>query len=146
MYAATRDGGLEVLILMASVSVLVSAAHVSVLVSEVPASSTGSREPASVSKPASRPSLDGLGLGLGLGCRVSVLVSEVLASTTTLFGILSEGNEHQNLKILRAPYFFSESSMAYLVRHGKKCQQNTIINPWNAVVEEKELNAPKDET
>ena len=57
------------LISMASVSVLVSAAHVpvSVLVSEVPALSTGSREPASVSRPASRPNLDGLGLGLGLG-------------------------------------------------------------------------------
>ena len=50
-------------------SVLVSAAHVSVsvLVSEVPALSTGSREPASVSRPASRRNLDGLGLGLGLG-------------------------------------------------------------------------------
>ena len=75
-----RDGGLEDrpqswgrprdLILMASVSVLVSAAHVSVLVSEVPALSTGSREP----RPASRPNLDGLGLGhpclgLGLGLR-----------------------------------------------------------------------------
>ena len=59
------------LILMASVSVLVSAAHVSV--SEVPALSIGSREPASVSRPASRPNLDGLGLGhpclgLGYGC------------------------------------------------------------------------------
>ena len=76
---AIRDGGLEDrprsrgrprhLILMASVSVLVSAAHVSVsvLVSEVPALSTGSREPASVSRPASRPNLDGLVLGLGLG-------------------------------------------------------------------------------
>ena len=77
-----RDGGLEDrtrsrgrprdLILMASVSVLVSAARVSVsvLASEVPALSTGSREPASVSRPASRPNLDGLGLGhpcLGLG-------------------------------------------------------------------------------
>ena len=73
-----RDGGLEDrprsrgrprdLILVASV--LVSAAHVSVLVSDVPALSTGSREPASVSRPASRPNLDGLGLGhpcLGLG-------------------------------------------------------------------------------
>ena len=50
---------------MASVSVLVSAAHVSV--SEVPALSTGSRESALVLKPASRPNLDGLGLGLGLG-------------------------------------------------------------------------------
>ena len=50
-------------ILMASFSV--SAAYVSV--SEVPALSTGSREPASVSRPASRPNLDGLGLGLGLG-------------------------------------------------------------------------------
>ena len=47
-------------------SVLLSAAHVSVLVSEVPALSTGSREPTSVSRPASRPNLDGLGLGLGL--------------------------------------------------------------------------------
>ena len=54
---------------MASVSVLVSAAHVSVsvLVSEVAALSTGSRELASVSRPASRPNLDGLGIGLGLG-------------------------------------------------------------------------------
>ena len=55
--------GLEIdHILMASV--LVSAAHFSVLVSEVPALSTGSREPAS------RPNLEGLGLGhpcLGLG-------------------------------------------------------------------------------
>ena len=50
------------------VSVLVSAAHVSVLVSEIPALSTGSREPASVSRPASRPNLDGLGLGLGHPC------------------------------------------------------------------------------
>ena len=51
-------------------SVLVSAAHVSVsvLVSEVQALSTGSREPASVSRPASRPNLDGLGLGLGHPC------------------------------------------------------------------------------
>ena len=56
------------LILMASVSVLVSAAHVSVLVSEVPALSTRSPEPASISRPASRPNLDGLGLSLGLGC------------------------------------------------------------------------------
>ena len=72
----TRDGGLEdrprsrdrprELILMVSVS----AAHVSVsvLVSEVPALSTGSREPASVSRPASRPNSDGLGLGLGHPC------------------------------------------------------------------------------
>ena len=70
------DGGLEDpprsrdwprdLILMVSVSVLVSAAHVSVL--EVLALSTGSREPASVSRPASRPNLDGLGLGLGHSC------------------------------------------------------------------------------
>ena len=52
---------------MASVSVLVSAAHVSVSVSEVPALSTWSREPASVSRPASRPNLVSLGLGLGLG-------------------------------------------------------------------------------
>ena len=44
---------------MASVSVL--AAHVSVLVSEVPALSTGSREPAS------KPNLNGLHLGLGVG-------------------------------------------------------------------------------
>ena len=54
------------LILMVSVL----ADHVSVLVSEVPALSTGSREPASASRPASRPNLDGLGLGhpcLGLG-------------------------------------------------------------------------------
>ena len=53
---------------MASVSVLV--AHVSVLVSEDPVSSTGSRELASVSRPASKPNFDGLGLGhpcLGLG-------------------------------------------------------------------------------
>ena len=57
----TRD-----LILMASLSVL--AAHVLVLVSEVPALSTGSREPASVSRSASRPNLDGLGLGLGHPC------------------------------------------------------------------------------
>ena len=51
------------------VSVLVLAAHVSVsvLASEIPALSTGSREPASVSRPASRPNLDGLGLGVGLG-------------------------------------------------------------------------------
>ena len=42
-------------------SVLVSAAHV--LVSEDSILSTGSREPASVSRPASRPNLDGLGLG-----------------------------------------------------------------------------------
>ena len=75
-----RHGGLEDqprsrgpprdLIVMASVSVLVAAARVSVLVSEVPALSTGSLEPASVSRPASRPNLDGLGLGhpcLGLG-------------------------------------------------------------------------------
>ena len=76
----SRDGGLEDrprsrgrprdLISTASVSVLVSAAHVSVsvLVSEVLALSTGSREPASVSRPASRPNLDGLGLGLGHPC------------------------------------------------------------------------------
>ena len=51
---------------MASVSV--TAAYVSVLVSEVPALSTGSREPASVSRPASRPNFNGLGLCLGLGC------------------------------------------------------------------------------
>ena len=70
----SRDGGLEDrprsrgrlrdLILM--VSVLVSAAHVSVL--EVLALSTGSREPASDLRPASRPHLDGLGLGLGHSC------------------------------------------------------------------------------
>ena len=69
-----RGGGLEDqprsrgqprdLILMASVSVLVSGAHVSVLVSEVPALSTGSREPASVSRPASKPNFNGLGLGM----------------------------------------------------------------------------------
>ena len=69
-----RDGGLQDrprsqgrprdLILMASVSVL--AAHVSV--SEVPALSTGSRELASLSRPASKPNLDGLGLGLGHPC------------------------------------------------------------------------------
>ena len=55
---------------MASVSVLVSAAHVSVsvLVSEVPALSTGFREPASVLRQASRPNLDGLGLGLAHPC------------------------------------------------------------------------------
>ena len=52
---------------MATVSVLVLAAHVSVSVLDVPALSTGSREPASVSRPASRPNLDGLSLGLGLG-------------------------------------------------------------------------------
>ena len=48
----------------------VSAAHVSVsvLVSEVLALSTGSREPASGSRPASRPNLDGLSLGLGHPC------------------------------------------------------------------------------
>ena len=73
---------------MASVSVLVSAVHVSVsvLVSEVPALSAESIEPASVSRPASRPNLDGLGLGLGLGhpCLGFVLVSEVPATTTTL--------------------------------------------------------------
>ena len=49
------------LILMASVP----AAHGTVLVSAL---STGSQEPASVSRPTSRPNLDGLGLGVGHPC------------------------------------------------------------------------------
>ena len=73
-----RDGGLEDrpqsqgqprdLILMALVLVLPSAACVLVSVLEMPALTTGSGEPASVSRPASRSNLDGLGLGLGHPC------------------------------------------------------------------------------
>ena len=76
MSVRNRDGGLEDrprsrgrprdLISMASVSVL--DAQVSVSVSEVPTLSTGSRELASLSRPASKPNLDGLGLGLGHPC------------------------------------------------------------------------------
>ena len=64
----SRWFGVQRVILMASVSVSAAHVSVSVLVSEVPDLSTGSREPASVSRPASRPNLDGLGLGHGHPC------------------------------------------------------------------------------
>ena len=69
------------------VSVLAAYVSVSVLVSDFPDSSVWSRELASVSRPASRPNLDGL--GHVSATHVSVLVSEVPASTTTLVVILS---------------------------------------------------------